>query len=358
MRTNKRPKYYDECGNWRSQIKLIESNEAIEVVNKNNFIDSGHCNAQGEDYNAEDAPTCKEKNNCDDISFNIGDHVYHWCSFLGVPYAYQHHGIVVEVSTDKDRIKIVNFGFSLIAKEKKEKDDDETNEEINNDGLKKNDCQQGKNKRPLSTSLFSEKSSSSLKMAINVKELNDKLSQSSGSIVISEYTTESAKKKWRKVMYHEKNSLQKLRRVVVNPPGTVGINEADFPGIVVARAIFLLHNPKLIPPYHLLKSNCECVAVWCKTGNFSSLQGNVASSVRFTSPSLLLSWTALEKISDSSFPSSKKIKYQSKIFKGLGIINKICGENNAVRTKILNEEFTKCNLKGKYLPHYINSNHI
>jgi hypothetical protein len=42
--------------------------------------------------------------------------------------------------------------------------------------------------------------------------------------------------------------------------------------IVLARANFLLEHEDKLPPYHVLYSNSECIAVWCKTGRWSTLQ--------------------------------------------------------------------------------------
>jgi hypothetical protein len=42
--------------------------------------------------------------------------------------------------------------------------------------------------------------------------------------------------------------------------------------IVLARANFLLENMNALPPYHVFYSNSECIAVWCKTGRWSTLQ--------------------------------------------------------------------------------------
>lgn len=42
--------------------------------------------------------------------------------------------------------------------------------------------------------------------------------------------------------------------------------------IVLARANFCLENMHLLPPYHVFFSNSECIAVWCKTGRWSTLQ--------------------------------------------------------------------------------------
>ena len=48
--------------------------------------------------------------------------------------------------------------------------------------------------------------------------------------------------------------------------------ETDPGTLVVERVNFLLENQSLIPPWHALKSNSECLAVWCKTGRWSTYQ--------------------------------------------------------------------------------------
>ena len=51
--------------------------------------------------------------------------------------------------------------------------------------------------------------------------------------------------------------------------------------IVMARTRYILDEQELpeseqtLPPYHILYSNSECIAVWCKTGKFSTLQAAV-----------------------------------------------------------------------------------
>jgi len=63
-------------------------------------------------------------------------------------------------------------------------------------------------------------------------------------------------------------------------PKNEEINNTELPksdptNIVLSRVRFLLHNPQFIPPYHILYSNSECMAVWCKTGRWSTLQASV-----------------------------------------------------------------------------------
>jgi len=46
--------------------------------------------------------------------------------------------------------------------------------------------------------------------------------------------------------------------------------------LVLARTRFILeHGEEILPPYHIINSNSECIAVWCKTGRWSTLQASV-----------------------------------------------------------------------------------
>jgi hypothetical protein len=58
---------------------------------------------------------------------------------------------------------------------------------------------------------------------------------------------------------------------------------ADYPtDVVCARTKFLLSHPDILSKYDILCTNCECVAVWCKTGKFATLQvcGRLFSTFR------------------------------------------------------------------------------
>lgn len=53
-------------------------------------------------------------------------------------------------------------------------------------------------------------------------------------------------------------------------------SKSDPAKIVLARVRFLLENEDdVLPAYHVFNSNSECIAVWCKTGRWSSLQSDV-----------------------------------------------------------------------------------
>jgi len=48
--------------------------------------------------------------------------------------------------------------------------------------------------------------------------------------------------------------------------------QSDPTEIVLARANYVLEHMEVLPPYHVFYSNSECIAVWCKTGRWSTLQ--------------------------------------------------------------------------------------
>jgi len=52
--------------------------------------------------------------------------------------------------------------------------------------------------------------------------------------------------------------------------------KSDPPGLVLARTHWLLkHGESVLPPYNVFHSNSECIAVFCKTGSWSTMQAAV-----------------------------------------------------------------------------------
>jgi len=52
----------------------------------------------------------------------------------------------------------------------------------------------------------------------------------------------------------------------------------DYAAAVRRRVGFLLRNPHIIPTYSLVECNCECIAMWCKTGRWVGALMEAASS--------------------------------------------------------------------------------
>ena len=75
--------------------------------------------------------------------------------------------------------------------------------------------------------------------------------------------------KWKLVHYQASWWRRHLNR-----SGTCTAAASDPPGLVLSRLHFLLTQKEDLPAHHFLKANSECVAVWCKTGTWATLQAS------------------------------------------------------------------------------------
>jgi len=119
-----------------------------------------------------------------------------------------------------------------------------------------------------------------------------------------------------------------------------GHNCADDDAIVLQRVKFLLSNPHLIPKYDLLESNCETVAVWCKTGTFRTFQvaGLVDGGKRNSATVAASSVLASSLLGPLALPAiaCAALSYSALLMKE--------NSNESMwreRTKILNDEFQR-----------------
>ena len=87
--------------------------------------------------------------------------------------------------------------------------------------------------------------------------------------ILRVYNSSSKDPKWHKVHYRANVWKTTLWR-----SGTCTFVDSDPPAKVLARAYFLLEHPEVLPSYHIFRSNCECVSLWCKTGAWSTLQAS------------------------------------------------------------------------------------
>lgn len=87
--------------------------------------------------------------------------------------------------------------------------------------------------------------------------------------ILRVYNSSCKDPKWHKVQYRANVWKTTLWR-----SGTCTCVDSDPPAKVLARAYFLLERPEILPPYHIFRSNCECVSLWCKTGSWSTLQAS------------------------------------------------------------------------------------
>eukprot|EP00529_Nitzschia_sp_RCC80_P020668 CAMPEP_0113463918 /NCGR_PEP_ID=MMETSP0014_2-20120614/12919_1 /TAXON_ID=2857 /ORGANISM="Nitzschia sp." /LENGTH=396 /DNA_ID=CAMNT_0000355955 /DNA_START=19 /DNA_END=1209 /DNA_ORIENTATION=- /assembly_acc=CAM_ASM_000159 len=188
--------------------------------------------------------------------FQLGDHVYQWCSLLGIPAVFAHHGIVLDVAfqeqTQKWSLLIVDFDNWYDA------DDNDDDDERGSSS---------------SSSSSSSPSKNSMRNRSNIlrsfSSVNDKHREvwdfdgDKGHLRVRWSDSQD----WKKVSYGVGFWKQSLSR-----GGTVTKAKSDPPDMVLARVRFLLDHPHLLPPYDVIQSNCECAATWCKTGTWMTLQ--------------------------------------------------------------------------------------
>ncbi|CAB9504346.1 NC domain-containing protein [Seminavis robusta] len=183
-----------------------------------------------------------------DLPLEIGDHVYQWRSFAGIPGVFQHHGIVMDCTRDEagDGYELQIADFSCILRAPSST----TKKHSPNDSTRIQRTQ-------------------SIDMITGL-QLEDKVPFALHPHgVLRVYNSTSKDPKWHKVLYRASVWKTSLWR-----SGTCTCVPSDPPGKVLARCYFLMENPQLLPPYHIFRSNCECVSLWCKTGQWMTLQAS------------------------------------------------------------------------------------
>ena len=213
----------------------------------------------------------------------VGDHVYQWRSLCGLPYAFQHHGIVMDIIDDEEgkpvRLTIADFSNVETKNQKKQQkqqkiqhqDSKQSIEEstrikasteiettvlVDNPLLRQ---QQQQDEKIIQRRQSSSRSSSSTLLSLEQEG------------ILSVYTDTD---KWHKVQYQA--SWWKCQ---VYRSGTATNFKSDPVGMVLARVSFIMQHPELLPDYHVVHANCECVAFWCKTGKWSTLQARYVSGL-------------------------------------------------------------------------------
>jgi hypothetical protein len=265
-------------------------------------------------------------------TYGIGDHVYQWCSLAGIPGVFQHHGIVIGVQPagEETYLTIVDFSNVLpfASSGGNQKQDNVTRDENITTMEREGDEDDSHLNHTASTSKTSIQQEEGM---INIQQEDqepdetetvnltadtiatrppqDELPQhkspqrcqrepyffaSTSSTPPADVTFSSSpaenilslsypdsvrtytisSHKWHKVVYQANLWQRHLWR-----SGTCTSAASDPPGLVMARVFFLMHHRHLVPKYHVLQSNCECMAVWCKTGQWSTLQAMSMLSV-------------------------------------------------------------------------------
>ena len=203
----------------------------------------------------------------------IGDHVYQWRSLLGVPYIFQHHGIVMDIIKDEKgepvRLTIADFS-NVETKGTEKKDKSLVGGNRNNVESSKGSSQNSEDdliiKDPsqnAETEISNTATQTRSSRLFSSRRVSLDLEQEG---LVRTYTDTD---KWHKVHYQSGFWKRQLNR-----SGTVTSAKSDPVGLVLARVNFIMQHPDKLPDYHVLHANCECVAFWCKTGNWSTLQAS------------------------------------------------------------------------------------
>jgi hypothetical protein len=189
--------------------------------------------------------------------FQMGDHVYKWCSFALIPAVFQHHGIVMNVYW-QDNNSEAAASLDSTKEQTRRGEWMMTIADFSNSSAPSVDDTTGIATKESDQSLQSY-SKSSKRLVHGPKN---------GIFRTYQAPCSSPTEQWHKVVYQASWFQRHVRR-----SGTCTAVASDPPGLVRARVQFLQdHGAALLPPYHTVSANCECAAVWCKTGAWATLQ--------------------------------------------------------------------------------------
>lgn len=221
----------------------------------------------------------------------VGDHVYQWRSLVGIPWVFQHHGIVMDVirgddvSCDDDGdgkmnskpiVKLVIADFSNVETKNQKKKEQSKSERrpqqqqqqqqtMSGDGAWSRESSSLLDQRDISDTQHDDTKTSHGNNGDSRRSSSTRLSLEQEGIMRTYTDTD----KWQRVDYES----SWLKRQVYRS-GTCTKAKSDPVGLVLARVHFIIQNPHLLPDYHVVHANCECVAFWCKTGRWSTLQAS------------------------------------------------------------------------------------
>eukprot|EP00934_Nitzschia_sp_Nitz4_P001874 Nitzschia sp. Nitz4//scaffold68_size99682//83730//84674//NITZ4_004575-RA/size99682-processed-gene-0.82-mRNA-1//1//CDS//3329556626//1874//frame0 len=159
-----------------------------------------------------------------------GDHIYMWCTM------YQHHGIVLDTN-DSHAMRIAEFTNAALV------------------GVGESTGTNG----------------SGLSFLIQSTSVATQAASGNGVTGGFRIVLEPNPRKWHCVKYHA-NPIECLTW----RPGTCSGAQPSPVETTLLRVQFLQECKHWIPDYHVLTSNCETVAVWCKSGKWQTLQGGRA----------------------------------------------------------------------------------
>ena len=231
---------------------------------------------------------------CTDSDFEHGlvegDHVIRW-KMLGYLYPIQIHGIVL--SAGPDIVTLVDFGLTSVkCYDKVGKFDEEAEIKVN---------KYNKTRRRMNVITLAEekeiKKWTKVRYGDEVEikvhnKLRDGRNVDGGGVASSDPSgLEMEKTDVNEIQSSSSrwfcSSSRELTNKKTPEKNMLKLPSSDPSKLVLARLRFLLEHGEeeqseqkknistLLPPHHLLYANSECIAVWVKTGHWSTLQGSI-----------------------------------------------------------------------------------
>ncbi|KAL7493982.1 hypothetical protein ACHAWT_002787 [Skeletonema menzelii] len=223
-----------------------------------------------------------------------GDHVIRW-KLLGYLYPIQIHGIVL--SAGPDIVTLVDFGLtSAKCYDKVGKFDEEAEIKV-----QKYNKKYSKTRRRMNVTTLAEEKEikkwtkvrygDEVEIKVHDKFKDGRNVDGRGANDSNPQGVEVEKKSVNEIQSSSSRWLCSSSRELSNKKqspakSVLKLPSSDPSKLVLARLRFLLecgeevseergNAPALLPPHHLLYANSECIAVWVKTGHWSTLQGSV-----------------------------------------------------------------------------------
>jgi len=226
----------------------------------------------------EQAPETEDIPELESPELSVGDHVYQWRSLCGVPFMFQHHGIVMDIIEDKEgkpvRLTIADFApVQTKPSKKKSRSKSKTKKDAEKDSTQNPE----ETMQQIAPPALAETDDATITTTPATESFVRSSSLSSSGLssmqpaleqkgILHTYTDTD---KWHKVRYQMGWWTRQMRR-----SGTVTKAKSDPVGLVLARVNFIMQHTEMLPDYHVLHANCECVAFWCKTGSWATLQAS------------------------------------------------------------------------------------
>lgn len=214
--------------------------------------------------------------------FTAGDHIYRWEMIVMPPVIYpvQIHAIVLEAG--RNCIVVADFGLTGYSKKEGEEFNHVDDRHDNALALAWKKLRPNSDERITIVTLIDQKE---IRKWTKAKYDEESFFNSSKHSKAFETVTNWWEKLRLNLSSDELQSVDESSEYEASPAKSEGsapspskqaapqeLPQSDPTEIVLARANYVLEHMDKLPPYHVFYSNSECIAVWCKTGRWSTLQ--------------------------------------------------------------------------------------